>query len=165
LIYSFTGKDGDLPYAGLVMGQNGVLYGTTDSGGASGKGAVFELAPGAAGAPWTETVLYSFTGQNGDGSGSFAGVVIGAGGVLFGVTYGGGTTGKGGTVFKLTPPAGGGPWTETVLYSFTGPIGGGSGPFASLVLSPTGLLYGTTEYGGPNNTVSPGYGTVFQVVP
>ncbi len=40
---SFNGTNGDYPYAGLIMDGNGNLYGTTNAGGASSDGTVFEL--------------------------------------------------------------------------------------------------------------------------
>ena len=46
ILYSFTGaSDGGNPEAGLVMGSNGNLYGTTYQGGASSSGTVFEITP------------------------------------------------------------------------------------------------------------------------
>jgi uncharacterized repeat protein (TIGR03803 family) len=44
VLYSFTGGgDGGTPYAGLIVDSSGNLYGTTEEGGASGNGTVFEL--------------------------------------------------------------------------------------------------------------------------
>ncbi len=44
VLYSFTGAaDGGNPYVGVVIGQDGDLYGTADSGGAEGAGAVFKI--------------------------------------------------------------------------------------------------------------------------
>jgi len=106
-----------------VIDANGVMYGTTQLGGAStacgeGCGTVFSLVPPSSpGGDWTETVLWSFGGAGG-GFSPRAGVVLGAGGVLYGVTQAGGTGGDG-IAFALTPPEGaGGAWAETVLYSF-----------------------------------------------
>ena len=46
ILYSFTGaSDGGNPEAGLVMGSNRNLYGTTYQGGASSSGTVFEITP------------------------------------------------------------------------------------------------------------------------
>jgi uncharacterized repeat protein (TIGR03803 family) len=150
VIYSFTGgADGGTPYSGLLLDSAGNLYGTTNIGGASGQGTVFELTPGAGGT-WTETVLHSFTGGS-DGAYPRAGLIM-KGKSLFGTTAqgGAGTTcgpfgGSCGTVFKLTRGKAG--WTEKVLYSF---LGGGDGgfPFAGLIMDKTGNLYGTTtQYG------------------
>jgi len=162
-IHTFTGPDGAFSEAALTVGPGGVLYGTTASGGsaACGCGTVFQLTPPSApGGVWTESVIYSFAGINGDGSGPAASVVVGPNGALYGTTVGGGSAGLG-TVFQLAPPAtSGGTWTETVLHSFTGQDGDGATPVAALVMSSTGVLYGTTSAGG-----SAGKGTVFAVAP
>src|SRR4029077_15997914 len=51
--------DPDLPYAGLIQGKDGSLYGTSEFGGTSGAGTVFKYAGGKV------TVLHSFTEQAG----------------------------------------------------------------------------------------------------
>lgn len=172
VIYTFDGQscDASLPTGGLALGANGALYGTTTAGGGSacigGCGTVFELAPSAAtGGTWTETTLYSFTGQNGDGWWPGAGLVLGPSGALYGTTvYGGNTTtcfAGCGTVFELAPPAAaGGSWTESILYTFTGQSEDGPLPDAPLAIGKDGSLYGTTDYGGSSN-----FGTVFELVP
>jgi len=54
--------DGVQPYAPPILGPDGVLYGTTGSGGADGYGTIFKLLPPSSpGGEWTEVVLYSFT--------------------------------------------------------------------------------------------------------
>lgn len=71
--------------------------------GATGCGTVFELTPPATpGGAWTETILYSFTGQNGGGSTPGPLTLGPTGTVLYGPTSGGGTAGKG-TIFALEP--------------------------------------------------------------
>jgi uncharacterized repeat protein (TIGR03803 family) len=46
VLYTFSGgADGSSPYAGVVFGQGGALYGTTQAGGADGNGAVFKVNP------------------------------------------------------------------------------------------------------------------------
>jgi len=161
VIYSFNGTDGTLPSGRLLLDATGTLYGTADGGGTSGAGNVFQLTPPVApGDPWTETVLYSFSGGV-DGSSPAAGVVMNRQGRIFGTAQHGGNGGprnSGGVVFALDPPAmPGGAWTETVLYSFGGPDG-----FlpASLLKLRNGKLYGTTSQGGPFGT-----GTVFVLKP
>src|ERR1019366_1088653 len=129
-------------------------------------GTVFSLTP-ATGGKFTQKVIYSFTGQGGDGANPEAGLVLSPkSGVLYGTTNAGGTAGYG-TVFSLTPAAGG-VWTPKVLYSFAGAPSGcgttgnpacdGANPLGALTLSSSGALYGTTYGGG-----SVGWGTVFQL--
>jgi uncharacterized repeat protein (TIGR03803 family) len=147
VLHSFTGGDGSVPYAGLVIDPAGNLYGTTLFGGSSGYGTVFKLDPAG-----PETVLHSFTNAAGDGGDPFAGLLLDTVGNLYGTTEIGGAFGYG-TVFKLDPSG-----TETVLYSFTNAGGDGAYPLAGLVIDPVGNLYGTTDDGG-----SSGYGTVFKL--
>ena len=75
-------------------------------------------------------------------------------GNLYGSTIEGGQHGAGGTVFELSPVAGG--WNFSVLYSFVR----GVGPFAPLTMDAVGDLYGTTVNGGIL-----GFGTVFELSP
>jgi uncharacterized repeat protein (TIGR03803 family) len=158
----FTGKTGrgQASVAGLVFGQDGLLYGTTTVG-VPGLGSIFELKPPSTdGEAWAETILHQFTGKNGDGSDAASGVLIGKNGSLYSTTIRGGEFGKG-TIFELKPPTSpGGVWTETVLYSFTGRNGDGDGPKSvpRLVLDNSGALYGTTIKGGTS-----GAGTVFRL--
>jgi uncharacterized repeat protein (TIGR03803 family) len=45
-LHDFTGgSDGSDPFGGAILGANGNLYGTTETGGANGDGVVFEIAP------------------------------------------------------------------------------------------------------------------------
>jgi hypothetical protein len=175
VLYSFTGSsggDGLGPYAGVTIGNAGVLFGTTYYGGtngcvsALGCGTVFSLTPPvSSGAAWTETVLHSFTGGS-DGFYPFAGVVIGNGGVLYGTTLDGGYTGPScvtacGGVFSLTPPSPpGAAWTETVLHNFPAGASDGVDPYGGLVIGKGGVFYGTAWGGGPS-----GLGAVFELRP
>jgi uncharacterized repeat protein (TIGR03803 family) len=160
VLYQFTGgADGGTPYAPLVIDDKGNLYGTTNVGGSSGMGTVFELTRGTGGT-WTETVLHSFAGGS-DGAYPRSGLLL-KGNSLYGTTLQGGTGtacgpfgGPCGTVFKLAHSKTG--WTESVLYSFTGGADGGY-PYGGVVLDKGGNLYGTTFQNG-----STGYGTVFEL--
>ncbi len=155
VLYNFTEKSPNpyYPEAGVIFDAAGNLYGTTEAGGTSNFGTVFELTP-VAGGGWTEKVLHNFAGA--DGSIPCAGLIIDASGNLYGTTEGGGAHGFG-AVFELTPATGGN-WTENVLYSFAGPRG--SNPYAGLIFDASGNLYGTAQTGG-----SHGYGTVFELSP
>jgi uncharacterized repeat protein (TIGR03803 family) len=158
-IFSFTAYSaGDSP-GGLVLGNNRVLYGTTNVGGSSGAGIVYSLtAPATKGKPWNLTTIHNFTGGS-DGGAPYGTLALGPNGVLYGTVTVGGTD-TGGGVVEFTPPVGTGqPWTETVLYNFTG-LSDGSLPYAGLVLGTNNALYGTTVFGGTS-----GYGTVFQLTP
>jgi len=111
----------------------------------------------------TFATLYNFHGSP-DGAAPHAGVIVGLSGALYGTTYTGGAS-KFGTVFGLAPPASaGGPWTETILYSFAG-TPDGQYPSAGLAFGPsgsTGALFGTTAEGGSGFN---GGGAVFQLSP
>jgi len=151
VLHTFTcSGDGGYPSAGVAIGADGRLFGTTQLGG-SGEGLVYELRPpAAAGGAWTETVLHRFTGSP-DGNAPVAGVVIGPSGVLYGTTTAGGTPVNGfignGIVFSLAPPSTeGGEWTETVIHNFGDTAKDGSEP-GGLLLTKAGVLYGTTFSG------------------
>src|SRR5664280_601677 len=135
------------------------LYGTTLGGGTYYSGTVFELTP-AAGGGWTEKVLHNVNENGTDGALPRAPLIFDAAGNLYGTTEYGGTYYDSdlGTVFELTPAAGGG-WTEKVLHNFG--IGrDGTDPLAGLIFDAAGNLYGTTEYAG-----NYGGGTVFEWTP
>ena len=103
-----------------------------------------------------EKVLHNFNNDGTDGAYPQAGLVVNPAGNLYGTTNNGGAYTYG-TVFELTPTAGG--WTEKVLYSFSNGTDGGN-PQSGLILDGTGNLYGTTYVGG-----SYGYGTAFELTP
>jgi uncharacterized repeat protein (TIGR03803 family) len=155
LLYTFpcTYPDGMFPYAPLIAGPSGSLYGTTAGGGTCGGGAqdacgtVFQMTPGVAG--WTHTVLYGFEGGS-DGASVKDGLVRDSAGYLYGTTELGGTSGFG-TIFRLDASG-----NKTVLHSFTG--SDGAYPAAGLVRDTAGSLYGTANQGGSSLV-----GTVFQL--
>ncbi len=105
-------------------------------------------------------VIYNFTGGAGDGGSPLAGLVIDAGGNLYGTTSGGGPSG-GGTVFKLAPHSPG--WTFSRLYSFSGT--NGSSPDSTLVRGGDGVLFGTTSAGGLGDGVLFGLSPAPNVLP
>ena len=121
-----------------------------------GQGTVFKLTPKTGGG-WTEKVLSSFGSGSGDAVNPCTGLILDAAGNLYGTTYYGGANSDG-TVFKLTPQAGGG-WKKTLLYSFNS-SGDGINPRSSLIFDAAGSLYGTTYFGGADY-----HGTVFEITP
>lgn len=149
-LYQFGAhNDPAFPYAGVVIGPDGTLYGTGSAGGTHGAGAVFKLQPPPHFtpnllAPWTETVLYSFQGGN-DGLTPYAEVTFDPAGNIYGTTYNGGIA-RQGTVYELSRS--GDAWTERVLYNFAG--SNGADPIGGVLIDHAGNLYGTTQEGGVN---------------
>jgi uncharacterized repeat protein (TIGR03803 family) len=165
-LYSFGSQpdDGKFPGAGLFQGANGNFYGTTSSGGAYGKGEVFEITPGG-----QLAVFHSFEHTNTPD----AALVQATNGSLWGTTEyggpgvgGGGGTGVGGTAFGLYP---GGKLITIHDFCLTAGCPDGQNP-TGLVQATNGKFYGTSRYGGASmaGTVyswSVGFGPFVKPVP
>jgi uncharacterized repeat protein (TIGR03803 family) len=145
LLHAFGGEDGDYPNAGLVLDASNNAYGTTQWGGAYGRGAVFKVTSSG-----NETVEYSFEG-GADGAYPNGGLVQDAEGNLYGTAYQGGTYNYG-TIFKLTASG-----EFAFLYSFQGGKSGAN-PYADLNLDQQGNIFGVTSAGGTHN-----FGIVFKL--
>ncbi|HEY1882201.1 MAG TPA: choice-of-anchor tandem repeat GloVer-containing protein [Candidatus Cybelea sp.] len=158
VLFNFRGSTGANPETGLVLDENGALYGTT-SGGGHADGNVFKLTP--AGSGYTESFLYGFRGSRGAGP---TGVILGKDGALYGTTVGGGRYNEG-TAFKLTPSSSG--YTVSVMHSFCArrKCADGAAPSGGLVFGKDGALYGTTGIGGNACLSEGGCGTVFKLTP
>lgn len=163
VLHTFTGQgDGSTPIAGLTMDEAGNLYGTTAGFVGTGNGTVFKLSR--AGSGWILRTLYAFQGGM-DGAVPQARVLFGRDGTLYGTTTLGGL--GYGTVFNLRPPATACrtvqcPWTETVLYRFTGGSDGAYPQYGDLNFDANGDLYGTTPNGG-SGSCEQGCGVVFKL--
>ena len=153
VLHNFTGgADGAGPYAGrLIFDKAGNLYGTTVSGGTNYWGVVFKLFQTSSG--WKEQVLYRFNGAV--ESNPVSGLMMDGNGNLYGTCSNGNMTTTVGSVYKLTP-SGGGKYTESDLYLFSGKDG--QFPESALVRDKAGHLYGTTWMGG-----TAGGGEVFEL--
>src|SRR5580700_778561 len=162
VLYNFGGPpDGEFPGYGLVD-VNGVLFGTTNSGGTHRCftyfpgycGTIFSVTTGG-----TEHVIYSFGSSLNDGSYPQASL-IDVKGTLYGTTEHGGAywhgTGysPGGTVFRIKPNG----KREHVLHSFGSGTDGVS-PSTALI-DVNGKLYGTTPEGGGMLAPCSGFGVV-----
>jgi uncharacterized repeat protein (TIGR03803 family) len=177
-LYSFCAKtncsDGASPQAGLLLANNGNLYGTTSSGGnvvspycfPTGCGTIFEITP-----LGKLTTLYTFCSQTkcADGADPYAGLTQGTDGSFYGTTSRGGAgskcsfAGVCGVVFRITPAG-----ELTTLYSFCSQMNctDGFDPSAGLIQAADGDFYGTTFSGGQIACYSPsggGCGTVFKI--
>ncbi len=147
---SFT-NSGATPYAGLIEGKDGFLYGTTFSGGARGLGTLYKVSKDGL----DYTLLKSFGTSFGDGTYPKAGLVESFNGFLYGTTTQGGSFGLG-TVFRLSRDGS----NFSVIRHFHGGENDGDTPNSALVEGPNleGFLYGTTYSGGSNEV-----GTVYRI--
>jgi len=158
VLYQFSGTtDGAGPDSGLILDSSGNLYGTTNYGGTSGWGTVFELEHSST--VWTEKVLYSFVTGEGFPGGD---LIFDHSGNLYGSES---AVGCCGAVFELTPKEG--QWEETVLYTFTGSTNkDGMFPNGALIFDAVGNLYGTTSAGGYGPCEGDtGCGVIFELSP
>jgi uncharacterized repeat protein (TIGR03803 family) len=141
-LHTFQVSDGDYPSTGVILGANGTLYGTTNSGGANSDGTVFSIDSGG-----TFTTIYNFGGSDGVGPSS---MLLGSDGNFYGTTLYGGTEFPRGSAFELTPDG-----TLSNLHTFDGKHG--KNPYG-LVQDTNGVLYGTAYFGGAS-----GNGIIFKV--
>jgi uncharacterized repeat protein (TIGR03803 family) len=131
--------DGDSPYAGLIEGSDGALYGTTSRGGNGGAGIVFRIQKNGTGF----SKLHDFAfGDPTSGSEPYAELVEGSNGALFGTTLLGGPYDSG-TVFRVNKDGTG----FLTLHDFA--LSNGGYPNARLVEGSPGTYYGTAGGGGP----------------
>jgi uncharacterized repeat protein (TIGR03803 family) len=142
---AFPTLDGAHPYGALTV-HKGLMYGTTQMGGASNLGTVFSITK-----TGTYTLVYSFKGGATDGQSPNAGVLFDSAGNIYGTTYGGGQS-NAGVVYEIS--AGG---VESVLHSFGRNSADGSNPYSSLIKA-KGAFYGTTLQGGSANG-----GTIYKI--
>ena len=153
------------PYAALVQGSSGELYGTSEAGGSHDLGTAFVIYP----SNGALSLLHSFAGSLSDGASPYGDLVEDSAGQLYGTTEAGGNyqyctkvkvcLSSYGTVFRINASSG----AVTLLHSFRSNVSGGQDgahPYAGVMLASNGYLYGTTVAGGAS-----GNGTVFRLGP
>jgi uncharacterized repeat protein (TIGR03803 family) len=163
LLHNFGSTSDGWGPNGVVFDSAGNLYGVTGGGAAhqpDANGTVYELSPQSDGS-WKETRLLSIPGASGSApSDPDAPPVFDQAGNLYTTSYNGGAYGRG-TVFELSPKAGGG-WSTKVLHSFHDTLGDGEQPLGGVVFDAAGNLYGTTSnFGLTNESV----GIVYKLTP
>lgn len=145
-LVTFNGyPDGQSPTGGVMMASNGLLYGTTSSGGAYSQGILYSFDPTTE--TFTKLIDFSYTayGQNPEGP-----LLEASNGKLYGVTKTGGTTGAG-VLYEYDIQ------TSTLTKKVNFVTGNGSHPVGTLIEFSPGLLYGVTTDGGLGDQ-----GTIFE---
>ena len=135
--YDFDGTNGTYPFEGLTLASNNKFYGTTNGGGTSGSGVIYEFDPAGAG---TYTKKIDFNGTN--GGTPYSRMALGSNNKLYGMTEQGGTESKG-VLFEYDPASN----AYTKKVDFNGATNGGL-PRNGFVKIGNGKLYGLTTYGG-----------------
>lgn len=151
VLHSFAGpgEDGATPFAGLIEGSDGKLYGASHYGGSADFGAIYRLNKDG-----TEfSLLHSFTGGTIDGAQPFASLLEASNGALYGTTIFGGASNQG-IVFTLNRDGS----NYRILQSFTGENLDGANPYGTLLEDSDGVLYGTTLAGGNDQ-----FGTIYKL--
>jgi uncharacterized repeat protein (TIGR03803 family) len=155
-LHNFAYTDGAFPYAALVEGSDGSLYGNTYGGSSEnglcyvGCGSVFKISLSG---KFTKLHGFDFT----NGANPQSPLIQASDGNFYGTTPVGayvgfeGCAGGCGTVFRMTPAG-----NLTVLYSFD--FGDGGDPAGGLIQATDGNLYGTACSGGGGDS-----GIVFQM--
>lgn len=151
-VVSFNGPNGSNPRAGVLVHSSGLVYGTTQNGGASGLGTTFRFDP----ATGVHTILASLDGAH--GAYPAADPVVDAAGAVLTTFSSGGLGGGLGTVVRFAPPSA----ALSTLHTFQGPDGG-SPRAAALVHASS--IYATASSGGTSPHCGGGCGTLFRLSP
>ncbi len=147
VLHAFNGTDGGKVYAGVIEGNDGFLYGNTETGGSNGGGVLFRIAKDGTGF----SVLHNF--------GTYTVIspwgspIEGSDGELYGAATAGGPD-NAGVVFRISKNGTG----YTVLHPFTGGADGKK-PIAGLIEGSDGKLYGAAEQGGSTEN----FGVVYRL--
>ena len=162
VLHNFHGPpDGFFSQGGVVVDDQGRVYGATEQGGTGcgggvGCGVIYQVTKQPDG-HWKEKILHDFPNTK-NGSDPLGTLAIDVSGSVYGVANGGGgPCGQGGcgVVYKMVHNPDDS-FTYQVLHRFQGTDG--LAPVAGVILDAKGNIYGTTSTGG-----SGGYGVVFKI--
>jgi uncharacterized repeat protein (TIGR03803 family) len=146
-VFGTVPNDGANPFAQLIKGPDGLLYGTTAAGGVFGGGILFHISEDGR----NYGILWHFVAAT--GIRPRGALLIGDDGAFYGTTTSGGSS-NGGVIYRVRPDGS----NYQVLHEFgTSPTAGWN-PEAGMIRGSDGVLYGVTRYGGNTNG-----GTVFRI--
>jgi len=161
-VHSFDKTDGQGSFSPLLLGANGIFYGSAEYGGSTTCGAnlcgtLYKMTPTGG-----FTTLVNFDGTN--GSFPVGPLVQGIDGYIYGITNGGGTNSSG--TFFRTGPAG---KVATVFNFCTAPCTGGYYPDYGVIQGTNGRFYGIAGSGEDGGSVvysiNTGLGPLLLTVP
>jgi uncharacterized repeat protein (TIGR03803 family) len=139
--------DGQYPSGGLVLANNGLLYGHTSLGGPVNGGITYVVGHDGT----YSGSVHSYTSTS--GKNPISAPIEGQDGYLYGTTDRGGTNDSG-CVFRMKQDTTG----YSVLHQFNYRTGDGVRAFGGVIQASDGLLYGTTSEGGRANK-----GTIYRL--
>jgi uncharacterized repeat protein (TIGR03803 family) len=134
----FNVSDGANPFAGLLVGSDGALFGTTYNGGASSAGTLFKVNRDGS----DFALLHEFLGGT-DGANPQNGLIKGSDGMIYGVIPNGNSVAHG-AIFRINKDGSG----YSQVFVFTDLVVTGVQPGCKLVEGSNGALYGTARVGG-----------------
>ena len=137
-LHDFDNVTGQYPNGSLMQASNGKLYGMASTGGVNGAGLIFSYD--ITNNLFTDVHDFQFA----TGFTAFGNLTEASNHLLYGMAFGGGTTGYG-VIFSFDP----GNANYTVIHNFNSTDG--SAPFGTLIQGSNGLLYGCTSQGGVNS--------------
>ncbi len=167
LYYFHPQNDGHAPFAPVIFGPDGALYGTTIQGGElpfcyyqlGPCGTVYSVQPspdpcGSTVCLWNETRIHWFGAERaiGDGYNPGGPLIFDPTGNIYGTTDFGGAYGQG-TAYQLVKTQNG--WTEHIIANFRN-NGSPLDSYSGLTFDSAGNLYGTSSGGGA-------YGQVYEL--
>jgi uncharacterized repeat protein (TIGR03803 family) len=140
VLRNLNGETGANPSGTLLVGRDGLLYGTTYLGGQNNNGTVFRINPDGSGLAVIHTFKFSS-----DGTEPKAGLTQGSDGTLYGTLLTNGPNTGGGIVFKLDPD--GSKYDEPYIIDYRETAFKGSGLYSTPLIANNGRLYCTAEAG------------------